>query len=101
MPLRVYFVSHLSNEWPEKNAAQQFRVELIDKYGRATAWGYLQFQDRVLTINNIAIPQAVIETAKRLPIGVGDFVDDNGNQVLPREFENYITEPCEDDGEYS
>lgn len=42
MPLRVYFVRHLPNEWPERNVAQQFRVELIDKYGRATAWGKKQ-----------------------------------------------------------
>lgn len=91
---RVFFVRHLPDGWPDKTATQQFEIQLVDRYGRATAWGFVGETKSTLTIGKIDIPRAVIEAARRQSIGVGDFVDDDGNQVLPKDFGNYITESC-------
>jgi hypothetical protein len=94
---RVFFVRHLLDGWPDKTVAQQFEVQLVDRYGRATAWGFVGDLEMSLKIGAVEVPRGVIEAARRQSRGVGDFVDGSGNQVLPRDFGKYITEPCEVD----
>jgi hypothetical protein len=81
-----YYVRHLPDDWPGKTLTQEYTIELVDGFGRATAWGYIGEEDRFLTIADIAIPPAVIDAARRQTSGCGDFVDSEGNQVLPKDL---------------
>lgn len=94
---RVFFVLHLPERCPDRTATRKFEIQLLDRYGRATACGYVSDTETVLTIGQVEVPRAVIDAARRQPLGVGDFVDSNGSQVLPKDLFEYTTEPCECD----
>lgn len=81
-----FYVRHLPDDWPDKTPNQKYTIELIDEFGRATSWGYIGDDDNSLKIGDVEIPRAVIEAARRQPLGCGDFVDLNGNQVMPKDF---------------
>jgi hypothetical protein len=97
--LRLFFVRHVLDDSPDKTTDQRFEIQLVDRYGRETARGWVDDSEKPLMIGTVEIPQAVIQAARRQRHGVGDFVDGNGNQVLPSHFGRYLTEPVEDVGE--
>jgi hypothetical protein len=63
-----------------------YQVQIVDKYGRATALGYLSEDQNELMLGNEKIPLEVIQSVKSLPPGTGDFVDESGKQVLPKDL---------------
>jgi hypothetical protein len=94
---RLFFVRHLPEGWPDKKPNQIYQIELVDRRGRATAWGFVDNFNNSLTIRDVEVPQAVIDAARRMPAGKGDFVNPEGNRVLPAEFRNYETDDYVED----
>lgn len=93
---RVLFVWHLPDGWPGKSATHRFEIQLVDRHGRATAWAVVSELENSLKVGDVDVPRAVIEAARGQRLGEGDFVDEIGNQVNPKDLGDYITEPCPD-----
>jgi hypothetical protein len=82
MSVAKYFVVHLS-ERDRPAAREVFEIQLLDLEGRATACGYIGSGDTDLAIEGRLIPAAVLQAARRQPLGQGDYVDDDGNSIPP------------------
>lgn len=81
--LKRYYVLHLGLDAPSRHKGFVFEVQAIDDVGQATAWVHLKHDQRRAEIDGTPVPHAVIEAAHRMGTGTGDFVDENGEQVLP------------------
>jgi len=78
----TYFVVHL-NERDRPADNRQFEIQLLDRQGRATACGYVGPRDARLQIAGHTVPTAVLEAARRQPLGHGDYVNEKGDSVVP------------------
>ena len=63
-----------------------FEIQVVDKHGLATGFGYLSDKEESIEIDGCVVPTAVIEAARRQEPGRSDFVDMEGNQVLPKDL---------------
>lgn len=78
-----YYVRHFGDDNPSRRDGHEFEIQIVDDVGQAVAWVELTGEDRTARIDGVPVPAAVIDAARCLPMGTGDFVDDDGNQVLP------------------
>jgi hypothetical protein len=79
---RWFFVVHLrERERPAPSSV--FEIQVLDEDGKAIAIGYVGAEAASLEIDGQDIPAAVIEAAKRQPLGLGDYIDESGKSVRP------------------
>ena len=81
-----FYIRHVPDDWPGKDSDKKYTIEIVDQFGRAISWGHIGDKESTLLIGDIEIPKAVIDSARRQPLGCGDFVDADGKQFLPRDF---------------
>lgn len=85
--MATYFVSHLSDRVRDEKKLREhgrcFEIQLLDKKGRALASKCIGPNDRRLEIDGRVIPTAVLDAARRQPIGQGDYVNDDGLSIQP------------------
>ncbi len=81
-----FYVLHLKSRDKRRLEGKIFQIQVIDENGLAISFGYISEEDNKLIIDDCLVPAKVIEAAKRQNIGCGDFVDMNGEQVLPKNF---------------
>jgi hypothetical protein len=61
-----------------------FSIQILAKTGGPTELiGYLNPEDQELEIDGHSVPVTVIEGTKKLPLGCGDYFDENGEIVEP------------------
>ena len=85
--MRTFFVMHLSerdlSERGRPTRGGQFEIQLLDAKGRAKATGYIGSEETMLEVEGNSVPIAVIEAARRQPVGQGDYVDEQGHSIQP------------------
>lgn len=80
-PIR-FFVCHLDIE--ERPAPElSYEIQLLDTQGRAVKWAYVSQEMVSLTLDELTVPYAVVEAARRQKPGQGDYVDINGRSISP------------------
>jgi hypothetical protein len=84
--LQKYFVRHLPEGDLRRARGQIYQVQVVDKYGQATAFAYLGADEMALDVGGRPIPEAVIRAARDLPAGRGDFVDSEGHILAPKDL---------------
>jgi hypothetical protein len=77
-----FFVSHLQ-ERDRPSTGMTYEIQLLNAQGQAVARGYADDLADNLQIQGRSIPLAVIEAARKQPIGKGDYVDEAGSSVSP------------------
>lgn len=78
-----FFVFHLADDRPEKGATAKYEIQIVNEHGQALFWGFVGDDEMHLRISDYEISLAVLEAARRQPIGKGEFVDKNGQPVHP------------------
>ena len=79
-----YFVLHLNDrDRPGADSQLSFQIQLLDDLGRSVEEGYVGLEETELRIADRAVPRAVLDAARRQPLGQGDYVDANGESVSP------------------
>lgn len=78
-----YFVLHLADEWPEKAGGAKYQIQILNESGQAISWGYVGDYETEIVVANHTVPTAVVEAARRQPVGKGDFVDCQGQSIAP------------------
>lgn len=79
-----YFVLHLKDlDRPGTDSRLSFQIQLLDDLGRSVEEGYVGLEETELRIAGRAIPRAVLDAARRQPLGQGDYVNANGESVPP------------------
>lgn len=77
-----YFVTYLrDNECKDIN--KPFEIQILDEIGQCIAVSYLSSEQEELIIEGKQIPNAVIQAAKKQPIGKGDYVNECGKSIFP------------------
>jgi hypothetical protein len=61
-------------------------VQVVDKYGQATAFAYLGAEEVSLELAGLSVPGSVISAAHALADGTGEFVDSEGNILAPKDL---------------
>lgn len=79
----VFFVSNMTDQ-----IDGQIEVQLIDRFGRAKD-SRVVTEEREMIIGQTVVPKTVIAAGRRLTPGTGDFLDSDGKQVLPCDFEKF------------
>jgi hypothetical protein len=81
----VFFVIHLKvdDRWHDQQEGQFYQVQLVNRFGQATASGFVSKNDHTLKIGATVVPRAVIDAAQRQPTGSGEYVDANGEAIPP------------------
>jgi hypothetical protein len=88
----VFFVVRLRPEerWPEQKEGQSFGVHLVNRFGQTTVDGYFGENDKAVVVGGVEVPRKVLEAAKRQAIGSGEYVNANGEPVMPGSWEPVI-----------
>jgi hypothetical protein len=81
-----FYVRHLPIDDRRRAGGKVYQIQVVDRNGLATEFAYLNGEEERLEIDGRIVPVAVIKAAKRQEPGRGDFVDIEGNQVLPKDF---------------
>ena len=85
-----YFVLHLSasemgtNDYPEID--KPYSIQILDNEGKGIESGVVGESDGTLIIGRHVVPKAVIDAARRQPLGKGDYIDENGRRIVPFEY---------------
>lgn len=79
----VFFVLNMTNQ-----VDRQIEVQVLDRFGRAKD-SRVVTDDREIIIGETVVPRSVIAAGRRLTPGTGDYLDSNGKQVLPCDFEKF------------
>ncbi len=80
---RKYYVLHLPED-QVTSPGNKFEIQLVDSLGVTVAFGLISKADSHLELEGEIVPMPVIDAAKKLPIGTGDFVDAAGSSVHPK-----------------
>lgn len=83
---RRYFVRHLTEGDERRAKGQVYQIQLVDKYGRATGFVYLSAHDTEAAIGDDVVPEKVIVAVRSFPAGTGDFVDEEGHRLAPKDL---------------
>ena len=78
-----FFVLQLSENDPEWGEGFRYEIQILDVQGRGEFVGYLRANDDVLEIEGHAVPEAVIDAARRQARGQGDYVNSEGKSIPP------------------
>jgi hypothetical protein len=78
-----YFVLHLSERDHRPSPGSRFAVQLPSRQGGPGPTGYFGADDAELVIDGVTIPGPVLDAARSLPLGYGDFVDEHGRRARP------------------
>jgi len=81
-----FFVRHLPLDDPRRDKGQIFQIQLVDQYGRATAFTYVSDADLEAVVGGQPVPPQVITTVRGFPAGASDFVDENGTRLAPKDL---------------
>ena len=77
-----FFVLHRREaDRPSKSMA--YEIQVLNNDGQAIALGHVDATSDDLRIDGRQVPRAVIEAARRQPLGQGDYVDALGQSVAP------------------
>lgn len=84
--LRKYFVRHLPQDDPRRVRGQIYQVQVVDRYGQATAFAYIGSDEITLEVGGQPVPEAVIKSVRALPAGSGEYVDAEGHILAPKDL---------------
>jgi len=82
---RKFYVLRLPEDQVD-STGKDIEIQLVDNLGVTIAFGLIARMDTHLELDGEAVPTPVIEAARELPIGKGDFVDSAGSSVHPRDL---------------
>lgn len=77
------FVLHLSERDHRPSPVSRFAVQLPSRQGGPGPTGYFGADDAELVVDGVTIPGPVLDAARGLPPGHGDFVDEHGRRAPP------------------
>jgi len=80
---RNFFVRHLPGEDPRRKDGRVYQIQLVDRYGLATAFAYLGEGESDLEFDGVPVPKLVVRAVNRLHPGQGAFVNSSGEQIAP------------------
>jgi len=69
-----------------RDKGQVYQIQVVDTFGRATAFAYLGAEQESIEVGDQMTPQAVIKAVRELPPGVGQFVDAEGHILAPKDL---------------
>jgi hypothetical protein len=78
-----YFVMHLNAVDETGNQGVLLQIQILDAKGRVREVGYASAMAPELMIGDYHVPQAVLEAARSLAVGTGDYVDETGTSMHP------------------
>lgn len=81
-----FFVRHLPLDDPRRDKGQIYQIQLVDQYGRATAYTYVSDVDLETDVGGQQVPSKVISAVRAFPAGTSDFVDENGARLAPTDL---------------
>src|SRR5262245_38457442 len=81
---RKYFVRHLSVDDKRRQRGLAYQMQVLDNFGLATAIAYISETQDELHIHGEKVSIEVIRAVRSLAHGKGDFVDEQGQQLLPK-----------------
>jgi hypothetical protein len=76
-----FFILHLSRDWERAKPSRKFEIQLVNESGQAILWGHFGDDELSLVIGDFVVPSAVVQAARRLPEGVGEYVDEFGKPI--------------------
>jgi len=79
-----FFIRHLPENDPRRSQSRIFQIQIVDRYGLATAFAYLGEDDVSLVVDAYPVPDQVLTAARTLKPGGSRFIDSSGNGVLPK-----------------
>ena len=81
-----FFVRHLPETHPKRTRGNEFELQVLDEVGRAISVTRFGRSDLREVTGAPQVPEKVIEFARRLPPGPGRFVNESGNEILPKDL---------------
>lgn len=79
---RTFLIGHLVDEMRDSDELR-FEIQLVDEYGQMVGAIVVGDDDSDVRIRNVDVPEAVLQSVRRLEVGETEYVDVLGNPTYP------------------